>query len=101
MFKTNIQKTTATYKAKENTKKRELADNRAKQQRLREELASLEQREQQLDNEIRAGESQDGAVEQEKEKAILSVEAWKEKVEELQRRSETALKVMEEMRGQL
>ncbi len=99
LFKVHVEKTTSAYKAEETKKKRQLEENRKEQERLRKKLAELQKEEAVLDREIALGESQERDAEDEKGRAVVDIESWKEKVDELRRRSETSLKVMKEMSG--
>ena len=98
-FKKRIEGTTQAYKRKENEKRTRLEKNKQRQEQLKAELANLQEEEAQLEHEIEMGESQEGLAEEEKERAVSDVEMWKARVEELRKRSETSLSVMNEMSG--
>ena len=81
----------------EDSRKSALESNRQEQQRLEEKLRQLRLEEKRLVEKLEEGEKLQKKSEEVWVEATDKISSWKGKIEELQRRTEVSLQVMEEM----
>ena len=77
----------------------ELNKNRSRQRELEAELAQLRAAEKKLEADLQSGGGMQDEASRVREKALGEMRGWSGKIEELQRRTQTALSVMDHMEG--
>lgn len=99
-LKTRMGKAVSDYKMTERASEKRLKENQKEQEELKRKLAMLEKEETRLKRELGSGQSQEREAEEASESVVCEVREWRARIQELQNRTETALRVMREMSGQ-